>query len=154
MAAKCKEKVLDLFTCENGSFSLHEIMDRLEIKSNAIVNVAIFELVREGVLTQTSEMPPKWEFTRAQSETETEKNCVGERSDEGKLFCSKLPLKKYTIRYRKRSAAILISLQNHNHCCYRRPYCGKRMRCTAVIHETPFCVSGRRVVRNQNSCGE
>ena len=93
MAAEWKEKVLDLFTCENGSFSLHEIMDRLEIKSNAIVNVAIFELVREGVLTQTSEMPPKWEFTRAQSETETEKNCVGERSDEGKLFVVSYRLK-------------------------------------------------------------
>lgn len=86
MAAGWKEKVLDLFSRENRSFSVHELMDRLEIKSNAVVNVAIFELVREGALTQTSEMPPKWEVTRAQSETETEENCAGERSDEGKLF--------------------------------------------------------------------
>lgn len=152
MAAEWKEKVLDLFTCENGSFSLHEIMDRLEIKSNAIVNVAIFELVREGVLTQTSEMPPKWEFTRAQSETETEKNCVGERSDEGKLFVVSYRLKSTPNDTGKKRSNFNQFTEPQP--LYRRPYCGKRMRCTAVIHETPFCVSGRRVVRNRNSCGE
>ena len=62
MAEDWKTKVSDLFTCENGPFSVHEIMDRLEISSNAVVNVAVFELVRQGVIVQVSEMPPKWQL--------------------------------------------------------------------------------------------
>ena len=71
MAADWKEKVLDLFSRENGPFSVNEIMDRLEISSNAIVNVAVFELARQGVVVQSSEMPPKWELSRVRSEIET-----------------------------------------------------------------------------------
>lgn len=60
MAAELKQKVLELFSRENGPFSVHEIMERLETSSNALVNVAIFELVRQEVIMQDSDMPPKW----------------------------------------------------------------------------------------------
>lgn len=70
MAAEVKQKVLELFSRENGPFSVHEIMDRLAIPSNALVNVAIFELVRQETIVQASEMPPKWQL-RQDSSSET-----------------------------------------------------------------------------------
>ena len=62
MAAEIKQKILELFLRENGPFSVHEIMGLLEIPSNAQVNVAIFELVRQEVIMQASETPPKWKL--------------------------------------------------------------------------------------------
>lgn len=83
MAADWKERILDLFTSENGPFSTHEIMDRLEIPNNALVNVALFELVRQGVVVQTNEMPPKWELSAVEPAKPTEEICTDEK--EGKL---------------------------------------------------------------------
>ena len=63
MAAEVKQKILELFSRENEPFSVQEIMDSLNISSNAQVNAAIFELVREKVIVQASETPPKWELS-------------------------------------------------------------------------------------------
>ena len=82
MAADWKDKVLDLFSRENGPFSVHELMDRFGISNNAVVNAAVFELLRQGVIVQTSEIPPMWELSSDRPVAKTEEICTD--ANEGK----------------------------------------------------------------------
>lgn len=85
MAAEVKQKILELFLRENGPFSVQEIMARLEISSNAQVNVAIFELVRQEVIVQASETPPKWKLCSARTKNQCSESADSLIASEGKL---------------------------------------------------------------------
>ncbi|XP_078366206.1 uncharacterized protein LOC144650414 isoform X1 [Oculina patagonica] len=83
MAAEVKQKILELFSRENGPFSVQEIMARLEILSNAQVNVAIFELVRQEVILQASETPPKWKLCSARTKNQCSESADSLIASEG-----------------------------------------------------------------------
>lgn len=62
MAAEARRRVVELFSSRKGPFTVQEITDQAGLSSIAQVNVIIYELLRQGVLEQTSAAPPAWKF--------------------------------------------------------------------------------------------